>query len=90
MSAELRILLSGGGTAGHIAPALAIAAELSRLRPEIKLLYVGLRMASKPTWCPERVSSSRALGSVPCPGGVPLRQHVRLPGLLRPWLFPAT
>jgi UDP-N-acetylglucosamine--N-acetylmuramyl-(pentapeptide) pyrophosphoryl-undecaprenol N-acetylglucosamine transferase len=41
MSRSLRVLLSGGGTAGHVAPALAVAAELQVLRPEVELLYVG-------------------------------------------------
>lgn len=41
MTGAPRILLSGGGTAGHVAPALAVAAELRRMRPGVELLYVG-------------------------------------------------
>lgn len=35
------ILISGGGTGGHIFPALSIAAELGRRHPEAKILFVG-------------------------------------------------
>ncbi|MCS6929427.1 MAG: undecaprenyldiphospho-muramoylpentapeptide beta-N-acetylglucosaminyltransferase [Saprospiraceae bacterium] len=41
MSKQLRILISGGGTGGHIFPALAIADALRRLRPEAEFLFVG-------------------------------------------------
>lgn len=37
----LRIILSGGGTGGHIYPALAIANELKSRFPEAKFLFVG-------------------------------------------------
>ncbi|NJP40955.1 undecaprenyldiphospho-muramoylpentapeptide beta-N-acetylglucosaminyltransferase [Oscillospiraceae bacterium HV4-5-C5C] len=35
------IMLTGGGTSGHINPALAVAAALRAARPDCKLLYVG-------------------------------------------------
>ncbi len=38
---SLRILLSGGGTAGHIHPALAIAAIIRRNRPGAEIGFVG-------------------------------------------------
>jgi len=36
-----RIVLTGGGTGGHVYPALAIAGALRRRRPEAELLFVG-------------------------------------------------
>lgn len=36
-----RIIISGGGTGGHIFPALAIANALKRLAPETEILFVG-------------------------------------------------
>lgn len=37
------IVLSGGGTGGHITPILAVAHELKRVNPTVKLVYVGER-----------------------------------------------
>jgi len=38
---EKRVIISGGGTGGHIFPAIAIANALKRLVPGIQLLFVG-------------------------------------------------
>ncbi len=36
-----RAVISGGGTGGHIFPALAIANELKRRNPSVEILFVG-------------------------------------------------
>ncbi|MCR5152115.1 MAG: undecaprenyldiphospho-muramoylpentapeptide beta-N-acetylglucosaminyltransferase [Prevotella sp.] len=41
MSKELRIIISGGGTGGHIFPAVSIANAIKEKRPEAKILFVG-------------------------------------------------
>lgn len=38
---QLNVLVSGGGTGGHIFPALSIANEVQRRHPEAKILFVG-------------------------------------------------
>lgn len=38
---ELRIIISGGGTGGHIFPAVSIANAIKRLRPDANILFVG-------------------------------------------------
>lgn len=41
MKPSVNILLSGGGTGGHIYPAIAIANELKQRHPDSKFLFVG-------------------------------------------------
>jgi UDP-N-acetylglucosamine--N-acetylmuramyl-(pentapeptide) pyrophosphoryl-undecaprenol N-acetylglucosamine transferase len=38
---ETRIIISGGGTGGHVFPAIAIADALTSVSPEVKILFVG-------------------------------------------------
>lgn len=40
---EARIIIAGGGTGGHIFPAIAIANALRKLNPSIEILFVGAR-----------------------------------------------
>ena len=39
----LRVIIAGGGTGGHIFPAVAVGHALQRLRPGTQLLFVGAR-----------------------------------------------
>lgn len=41
--AKLRFMISGGGTGGHIFPAIAIADELKKRHPEAEFLFVGAK-----------------------------------------------
>lgn len=41
MDNELRIIISGGGTGGHIFPAVSIANAIKAKRPDAKILFVG-------------------------------------------------
>jgi UDP-N-acetylglucosamine--N-acetylmuramyl-(pentapeptide) pyrophosphoryl-undecaprenol N-acetylglucosamine transferase len=41
MNKELRLIISGGGTGGHIFPAVSIANAVKALRPDAKILFVG-------------------------------------------------
>ena len=50
MSEELRVIISGGGTGGHIFPAISIANALKRRFPDADILFVGAkgRMEMRP------------------------------------------
>ena len=40
---NMRIIFAGGGTAGHINPALAIAGYVRERQPEAEILYIGAK-----------------------------------------------
>ena len=46
-----KILLTTGGTGGHIFPALAVAEEVRRRNPEAKLLFVGSEYGPEAKFC---------------------------------------
>lgn len=39
----MKVILSGGGTGGHIYPALTIADQIKALRPDAEITFVGTR-----------------------------------------------
>jgi len=39
----MTIVVTGGGSGGHITPLLAVAHELKQSRPEVRIVYVGQR-----------------------------------------------
>lgn len=49
----LKILISGGGTGGHVFPAIAIGKALKKIQPEVELLYVGAKGKIEMTKVPE-------------------------------------
>ena len=50
----MRILLAGGGTGGHIYPALAIAERIKYLHPAWEILYVGTEKGLENRIVPQR------------------------------------
>ncbi len=43
MKKQLKVIISGGGTGGHIYPAISIADEIKRRYPEAEILFVGAK-----------------------------------------------
>ena len=39
----MKVILSGGGTGGHIYPALTIADQIKKLHPEAEICFVGTK-----------------------------------------------
>ena len=50
---EPRIIISGGGTGGHIFPAISIANAIKAKRPDAKILFVGAKGRMEMTRVPE-------------------------------------
>ncbi len=50
----MRIILTGGGTGGHIYPALAVAERLQHLHPDCEILYVGTERGLENEIVPKR------------------------------------
>lgn len=48
------VILSGGGTGGHLYPALAIADALREARPDVRVLFLGARRGLEARILPER------------------------------------
>ena len=49
----MRVLLAGGGTGGHIYPALAVAEGLQKAYSDLELLYVGTKKGLENTIVPK-------------------------------------
>ena len=63
----MRYLLTGGGTGGHVYPALALADELRRRQPEAEFLYVGVRNRLESRVVPGHGYALRYVRSMPFP-----------------------
>lgn len=60
-----RVLVTGGGTGGHLYPALNLAEALRRAEPEVELLYVGGRRGLEARVLPETELPYRLLPAEP-------------------------
>jgi UDP-N-acetylglucosamine--N-acetylmuramyl-(pentapeptide) pyrophosphoryl-undecaprenol N-acetylglucosamine transferase len=68
-----RILLSGGGTGGHLVPALNLAAALKRAAPEVQVVLVGARRGIEANVLPDSGWPYRLLPLEPLYRSKPLR-----------------
>ena len=50
----MRVIMTGGGTGGHIYPAIAIADEIKKRYPDAKILFVGAERGLEKTLVPKR------------------------------------
>ena len=49
----MRVILAGGGTAGHINPAISIADTIKRHYPDSEFLFVGTKNGMEATLVPK-------------------------------------
>ena len=78
----MRILLAGGGTAGHTSPLLATADALSRLEPGVEVTCVGTPRGLENRVVPEAGYPLELIPPVPLPRR-PSVDLLRVPGRLR-------
>lgn len=48
----MKVIIAGGGTGGHLFPAVAVAEELLRQRPQTEVLFVGSTAGMEAAWLP--------------------------------------
>ncbi len=49
----MKVIIAGGGTGGHLFPAVALGEEMIRERPEIDVLFVGTSAGLEAKWLPK-------------------------------------
>ncbi len=69
----MRVLITGGGTGGHLYPALAVADLLREKDPAGKILFVGTRTGLEGRVVPARGYPFREIAAVKWPRGISLR-----------------
>ncbi len=74
----LSVVLAGGGTAGHVEPAMAVADALSALDPQVRITALGTRRGLETTLVPKRGYHLELITPVPLPRK-PSGDLVRLP-----------
>jgi UDP-N-acetylglucosamine--N-acetylmuramyl-(pentapeptide) pyrophosphoryl-undecaprenol N-acetylglucosamine transferase len=73
---EPQIVFAGGGTGGHLFPALAVAAELARRRPRVSIWFIGAERGLEQRLVPEAGYRLRTLRIRGLKGQRPLRRVV--------------
>jgi UDP-N-acetylglucosamine--N-acetylmuramyl-(pentapeptide) pyrophosphoryl-undecaprenol N-acetylglucosamine transferase len=77
----MRVVLAGGGTAGHIEPALALADALRRDYPDVGITCLGTERGLETRLIPMRGYELALIPAVPIPRAITPR-HLTVPGRL--------
>ncbi|MFC4059888.1 undecaprenyldiphospho-muramoylpentapeptide beta-N-acetylglucosaminyltransferase [Planomonospora corallina] len=77
----MRVVLAGGGTAGHIEPALALADALRRLDPSVQITCLGTERGLETRLVPARGYELELVPAVPLPRAI-TPQLLTVPGRL--------
>jgi UDP-N-acetylglucosamine--N-acetylmuramyl-(pentapeptide) pyrophosphoryl-undecaprenol N-acetylglucosamine transferase len=78
----LSVVLAGGGTAGHVEPAMAVADALRALDPDVRITALGTERGLETRLVPERGYDLELITPVPLPRK-PSADLVRLPARVR-------
>ncbi len=69
----MKVLLTGGGTGGHLFPAIAIAEEILRQKPEAKIAFAGTERGIEATEVPKRNFTLHLISAVAFKRGYSLK-----------------
>ncbi|TMI84790.1 MAG: hypothetical protein E6H03_01435 [Bacillati bacterium ANGP1] len=86
MGASMNILLAGGGTGGHVYPAIALAEAFLRHDPGTRLLFVGSRAGMEARLAPAADIPFVGLAVRPPRSLGPVRVVLSAASLGLPWL----
>ena len=67
VNSTLSVVLAGGGTAGHVEPAMAVADALSALDPQVRITVLGTQRGLETRLVPERGYHLALITPVPLP-----------------------
>lgn len=81
----MRVVFTGGGTGGHLYPALAIARALCGLRPDVEPFFIGATRGIERTVLPATGFPHQLLELHPLYRAQPWRNWRTLTGLARAW-----
>jgi UDP-N-acetylglucosamine--N-acetylmuramyl-(pentapeptide) pyrophosphoryl-undecaprenol N-acetylglucosamine transferase len=79
---QVHVVLAGGGTAGHIEPALALADALRRQNPDVGITALGTAKGLETKLVPARGYELALIPAVPLPRK-PTPELITVPGRLR-------
>ena len=79
---SISVVLAGGGTAGHVEPAMAVADALTALEPDVRITALGTHRGLETRLVPERGYDLELITPVPLPRK-PSGDLVRLPMRVR-------
>jgi UDP-N-acetylglucosamine--N-acetylmuramyl-(pentapeptide) pyrophosphoryl-undecaprenol N-acetylglucosamine transferase len=80
--AAISVVLAGGGTAGHVEPAMAVADALTAIDPSVRITALGTHRGLEMSLVPQRGYHLELITPVPLPRK-PTGDLVRLPARLR-------
>ena len=66
---NVKFIFTGGGSGGHVSPALAVAAELRKTLPDAEITYVGVRNKAEGLMVPKAGLPLKFVKSQPLPQG---------------------
>ena len=66
---KIKFIFTGGGSGGHVSPALAVAAELKKTLPEAEITYIGVKNKAEAHMVPKVGIPLKFVKSTPLPQG---------------------